>query len=181
MKLVDVLAAIFAWLQCPIEFDELVATVTECSGINDELKPVGPGEDAASQGWETVRDQRVDVAVQVERHLYLERLWLEICQLPARQQMALLLNLRDGNGRDVVALFPLTGVATLCQIAAVLNLTIEEFAELWNELPLDDLRIAQRMAITRQQVINLRKSARESLARRMQRFGGEMSKKSGFR
>ena len=34
-------------------------------------------------------------------------------------------------------------------------------------LPLDDLRVAERFGITRQQVINLRKSARERLGRRL--------------
>jgi hypothetical protein len=43
----------------------------------------------------------------------------------------------------------------------------QEFAKLWNNLPLEDTTIAQNLGVTRQQVINLRKSARERLARRM--------------
>jgi hypothetical protein len=49
-------------------------------------------------------------------------------------------------------------------------MTKEEFAEIWNHLPLDDNRIAEILNLTRQQVINLRKSARERLARRMKNF-----------
>jgi hypothetical protein len=41
------------------------------------------------------------------------------------------------------------------------------FGELWNELPLEDTRIAVILRITRQQVINLRRSARDRLARRL--------------
>jgi hypothetical protein len=46
----------------------------------------------------------------------------------------------------------------------------EEFANLWNELPLEDASIASLLGVTRQQVINLRKSARERLTRRMKGF-----------
>jgi hypothetical protein len=64
-------------------------------------------------------------------------------------------------------LFPLTGVASIRAIASVLEIPAEEFAEIWNMLPLDDLAIAERLQVTRQQVINLRKSARKRLERRM--------------
>jgi hypothetical protein len=46
---------------------------------------------------------------------------------------------------------------------------VRDLDELWDELPLDDLKIAARLGMTRQQVINLRKSARARLARRMER------------
>jgi len=44
---------------------------------------------------------------------------------------------------------------------------VERLASLWNKLPLQDADIALLLGITRQQVINLRKSARERLARRV--------------
>jgi hypothetical protein len=43
----------------------------------------------------------------------------------------------------------------------------EELARMWNDLPIDDMRIATRLGIKRQQVINLRKAARARLARRL--------------
>jgi hypothetical protein len=46
----------------------------------------------------------------------------------------------------------------------------ESFAELWNELPLEDTRIAGLLQTTRQKVINARKSARERLARQLKGF-----------
>jgi hypothetical protein len=46
-------------------------------------------------------------------------------------------------------------------------LPLDEFAAMWNRLPLDDLTIAERLGVNRQRVINLRKSARERLTRRM--------------
>ena len=62
------------------------------------------------------------------------------------------------------------GVITTSVIFAsgtALALAAEQFAELYNRLPLDDATIAQRLGITRQQVINLRKAARDRLVRRM--------------
>ena len=86
--------------------------------------------------------------------------------MPVRQRMALLLNLRDEGG-GVAGLLPITGIATVRQIAAALEMADEDFAGLWPRLPLDDASIAGLLGVTRQQVINLRKCARERLARRM--------------
>ncbi len=61
-------------------------------------------------------------------------------------------------------------VATLREIAETLEIPPEQFAELWLQLPLDDATIAGLLDLTQQQVINLRKSARERLARRLKGF-----------
>jgi Spy/CpxP family protein refolding chaperone len=81
-----------------------------------------------------------------------------------------MLNLKDERGRGCIALFQLTGIATMRQMAAVVEMTIEEFTGIWNELPMEDAKIADLLRLTRQQVINLRKSARERLARRLKMF-----------
>lgn len=112
-------------------------------------------------------DPAPDAALAFERRTYLARLWREIRELPPRQAAALLLNLRDGQGRNAAALLPLTGIATLREMAAAAGLPPETLAELWSRLPLEDAGLAGILGVTRQQVINLRKSARERLARRM--------------
>jgi RNA polymerase sigma factor (sigma-70 family) len=114
-----------------------------------------------------LRDTRAGAADEAVLRAKLRALWREIRELPARQAVALLLSLRDEKGREVVSLFPLTGTATLREIAAAIALPAERFAGLWSRLPLDDLSIAELLGATRQQVINLRKSARERLARRL--------------
>jgi predicted DNA-binding protein (UPF0251 family) len=68
-----------------------------------------------------------------------------------------------------VALLPRTGTASLRVIADALDIPLPDLARLWHTLPLDDAQIAERLGVTRQQVINLRKSARDRLARRMAR------------
>jgi DNA-directed RNA polymerase specialized sigma24 family protein len=97
----------------------------------------------------------------------LESAWCEIAQLPARQRTALLLHLRDEEGRSGLTLLRLSGIVTMAALAAALDLTPADLAVLLPTLPLDDLRISERLGISRQQVINLRKSARARLARRL--------------
>jgi hypothetical protein len=58
-------------------------------------------------------------------------------------------------------------IASVRKIAAALEWPAEDFANIWPRLPLSDLDIAQRLAVTRQQVINLRQAARQRLARRI--------------
>ncbi len=172
MNPADLLSAIFDWLTHPIELDDLVNAVAALQGVRDEspitsTTPTEYGDEGTSNPIEQVRDESADVVEELDRRAYLKRLWSEIRQLPPRQCTALLLNLRDPQGRGVIALLPLTGVATLRQIADALAMPAEQFAALWNDLPLDDNAIAQLLNATRQQVINLRKVARERLARRM--------------
>ncbi len=78
-----------------------------------------------------------------------------------------MLNLRDDQGRDRLALLTLTGLATRGDLARLLDLPEKELATLWGDLPLDDRTIARRFDLTPRQVINLRKSARARLARRL--------------
>jgi hypothetical protein len=90
--------------------------------------------------------------------------------LPLNQRAALLLNLKDAEGRGCIALFTVTNIATLRELAEALEMKAEILAELWNKLPLEDAKIAELLKLTRQQVINARKSARERLARRLRGF-----------
>lgn len=99
----------------------------------------------------------------------LAALWEEVRELPAQQRSALLLNLRDSDGQGVIELLPASGVASFAELASMLELSPTELAELWPGLPMDDAAIATKLGLTRQQVINLRKSARARLGRRMAR------------
>ncbi|HTD23964.1 MAG TPA: hypothetical protein VK738_15005 [Terriglobales bacterium] len=158
-SVVAMLATIFDTVQSPILLDELVSIVARLWGVSDRLETIDPEKSNSS------------LVPDPESHLVqrssLERLWHEIRDLPIPQRVALLLNLRSGEGDSPIVILPFMGIASIRQIAEVLNIPAEEFAELWNKLPVDDQMIAGRLAITRQQVINLRKSARERLRRRI--------------
>lgn len=94
------------------------------------------------------------------------RLWSEILALPVRQRIALLLHLRDESRDTPLVHLGVDGA----ELAKALEMTEDELRVLWPDLPLDDNRIAARLGATRQQVINLRKCARERLARRMAKW-----------
>ena len=142
----------------PLELDRLVGLVAELQGIQ-ELAPLGGAPDPPNP------PETRDALGRLEQRLFLERLWTELGSLPQRQRMAVLLNLRDSRGASAVEFFQILGVASMRQIAAALAMRAEDFAELWNRLPLDDSTIAALLGVTRQQVINLRKAARERLRR----------------
>jgi len=170
MKLAELVYAVLTWRGQPILIDELVGIVAELQGIRESQPALSYCEDEEGPGasvCELLPDRGTDVVTMMEHRAYLEDLWLEICQLPLPQRVALLLNLRDSHACDALVLFTMTGIAGLRHIAEVLAWPVEDFAAVWNKLPLEDAAIATTLGVTRQQVINLRKSARERLARRM--------------
>jgi DNA-directed RNA polymerase specialized sigma24 family protein len=163
----SLLEDVFTTAKLPIEFDELVRVCAALLQVRDEQHGSTETEEGAPIPEAVATD---DVAWQVEKRIFLQRLWAEVQSLPITQRAALLLNLRDASGAGCLALFPAVGVANLRQIAAALELPVEQFAALWNQLPLEDAAIADLLKLTRQQVINSRKAARERLARRLRGF-----------
>ncbi|HEX7318220.1 MAG TPA: sigma-70 family RNA polymerase sigma factor [Pyrinomonadaceae bacterium] len=167
-ELADALAALFNHLGGPVEFDELVSAFASLLGIRDQpIESLPENEDAASL---VPAAGESDPAWQIEKRIFLQRLWEELQQLPPNQRAALLLNLKDASGFGCITLFPATGVASLRQLADALGMSADGLARLWNELPFEDARIAELLGLTRQQVINARKSGRERLARRLKGF-----------
>lgn len=167
----ELVSAVFQSAGGPLELDDLVGTIAWLQGIKDNpLESLPDDYEERDDPYEGIAAAGADIAGELEQRRYVELLWREICALPVRQRTALLLNLRDDKGGDVIALFPMMGVANLREIAGALEMPAEDFAALWHDLPLDDTTIAERLGLKRQQVINLRKSARERLARRMKEF-----------
>jgi hypothetical protein len=110
-----------------------------------------------------------DAATRVEDLDFARALWAEIRELPPMQRKALLLNLRYGGESNIVSLLILGRIARFDEIAEALEMSRAGLAAIWRGLPIDDATIAERFGITRQQVINLRKSARARLSRRLGR------------
>ncbi len=156
----DLVARIFRRLGGPVEFDELVGMVAFLWGVDDAAQ-------ASEVSAAHIESGAANPVERLELEQWVKELWGQICQLPRTQRVALLLNLRTPGAGSAAALLPLTGVAGIRQIAEILEFPAEEFAAMWNALPMDDLAIAAKLGVTRQQVINLRKSARERLLRRI--------------
>jgi RNA polymerase sigma factor (sigma-70 family) len=171
VKLPELLAALFEFSDSPIEIETLVTWVSEILGIR-EARFEAITDDTESGNLSSLStDPRARAEETFDHKARLETVWQEILQLPPRQRTALLLNLRDEEGGSAIVLLPILRIATIQQIAEALELSAEELASMWNDLPLEDGRIAERLCATRQQVINLRKCARARLARRLQASG----------
>lgn len=169
LGIADAVKALLERIGQPIDLDLLVDAIGGVLGVDDR-QPLWSSTEELDAALETA-DPRQPIAQTLMQRQYLTRLWDEVSGLPINQRVAVLLNLRDEDGRSALPMLPLTGIATIRQIAEVLDMPALELAALWPELPLDDAAIARRLELKRQQVINLRKSARERLGRRMARFG----------
>ena len=168
MKSDEFLGVLFERSGRPVVFDELVRIAADTWHIHDPPAESIDTGDSERDDLFTSSEPRVDLAL--EQRLFFEQVWIEVCQLPVLQRAALLLNLKDSRDGGVISFLPFLGVASKEELARLLEMPYADFQKLWNELPLDDSRIAQMFGITRQQVINLRKTARERLARRMRKL-----------
>jgi DNA-directed RNA polymerase specialized sigma24 family protein len=168
-SLPELLKAIFKWTAAPIELDALVSIVADLCNIKDEAAHSESAE--VKPLIDKLQDRQAGAAQYFDQRIYLEKLWGEITQLSPRHAAALLLNLKDEQGGSAIDLFLFTGIATVEQIAATIEKSEEWLAEIWNDLPIDDESVAGQLGLARQQVINLRKTARLRLARRMKELG----------
>ena len=167
----DQLAAVFEFVGSSLEIDELVTIMAEIWGVRDAPELVNQGS-VTSIGLGELPDpsQRFDRVL--DHRARIKQVWNEMLQLPIRQRVALLLNLKDEQGGSAVAMLPILRIASIQQVAEALEIPDEEMATLWNELPVEDEVIGKRLGATRQQVSNLRKCARERLTRRLAAMEG---------
>jgi len=155
-KVKDLLSRLFQLSEAPLELSDVVHTAAAAWNV-----PSSHHDDTHNIDTVPDREARADLAL--EQQGRVARVWAQIRDLPLKQRHAMLLNLRD----DAITLFLTTGAASLREMAASLELPVEEFAELWNRLPLADNIVAERLGCTRQQVINLRMAARKRLTHRL--------------
>jgi hypothetical protein len=178
--------SIFETLAAPAPLDDLVNALAPLVGSVDAV------EADKKQDEEGHRDVLADAPSRepspedrLRLRLLLQRLWIEILQLSPRQRLAYLLN---PTGAEI-EVFPDNGIAGIVEIGRSLAMLDsqfdllskdfglelsgaydEKFARVWNRLPLSDKLIARLLDATPQQVINLRKVARERLGRQMKNF-----------
>jgi DNA-directed RNA polymerase specialized sigma24 family protein len=142
----------------PVELERLVEKIAELFQLQMSATPAAPVE-------------QIDETASIESSLIyrsaLVEVWREIDRLPPRQRIALLLSLRDEQGSAITSLLILLRITTFEELAAAVELAPDQLAAIWDRMPLPDIAIAERLDLTRQQVINLRKSARERLGRRL--------------
>jgi len=156
-RILVVLKDILRLTDGPIGLNQTVNIVADVLGLEDPVE-TEIGNNSATKGL-GLEERLID-------RWSLEEFWQAIVLLPTRHRTALLLNLRGEHGENALAFFPVLRIASLRNIAEALEISPEELAGIWNKLPLDDNAIAERLSMTRQQVINLRQSARSNLKRK---------------
>jgi len=157
----DALFAVLSHINTAVTVDSLVSKIAELWNVTDLA--------AAASATLEISDERPDPHDQAVGRQSLGILWSEVRELRAPQRAALLLNLRDVEGAAGIAALLLARVATFDEVAEAVGLTSARLAEIWSDLPLDDLTIGEMLGLKRQQVINLRQAARDRLSRRMSR------------
>jgi hypothetical protein len=157
MNLSDLIELVLLPIGAPVFLDDLTDYIhTALGGF------------ARQEGAEAVAGlASPNLSEQMELRGWLTHLWTEILELPRNQRVALLLNLRDHIGDSALRFLPATGIASIRQIAAAIGMPPEALAAIWRQLPLNDRQVAETLSLTRQQIVNLRKSARDRLIRRM--------------
>ena len=154
------LLSMFVRSGSPLLFDELVNNIAAAHGLIRDTEAM---DELGTLPHLSDPQIRIDAVVELTSRL--NALWGAVLELPTAHRKALLFNLRDNSGDNLLAALPLTGVATIRQIAEAVDMTFEQLAEIWNSLPWEDNCIAEHLGLTRQQVINLRQTARNKLLR----------------
>ena len=138
----------------PIRFKDLIEAISEIVF-------------AQPLNWHEVNDPftQFDQAVDIDENRRLvERLFAEIQKLGIEQRKSLLLNMTDSYGYSI-EWFAFTGIATEAQLAELLQVSVDEFRRLLNDLPMTDKKIAKELGISPTKVANIRKAVRDRLAR----------------
>src|ERR1041384_5806049 len=96
-QLANLLNTLFQSCGGPIKLDELVNIVADVCREKDQ-------PDESLDTVVNLAAPALDFEKILEQQHLLTLFWQEVCQLPRRQRMALLLNFRDGSGQDLITL-----------------------------------------------------------------------------
>ena len=146
----ELVTRLVQWLGAPISLRDLTTALAELPGVAQAQATAG----ADPQVSIDPRPSRAEDLIWKE---YLAWLWRELGRHSTGQRRAFLLH------SDLLLELDSLGLVSIRTAAAALGLSAKELTELWPRLPLDDLAIAQMLGSTRQQVINLRRVARDKL------------------
>lgn len=151
----------------PVKFDEFVDLVSMASaGV--EVQTVSIDDEHYVQASPLVTYQP-DVVSGIENQRLLNRLFAEIQGLRLEQRKSLLLNMADSYGYGI-EWFLFTRIATEERLANLLELSIDQFRKLLDQLPMSDAEIARDLGINQTKVMNIRRAVRERLNRRRREF-----------
>lgn len=157
--LVELLTKLLTWLGHRVLLEELVSVLAALMGLlekNNET-PLPPVQST--------------VAEKIEAGVLLRLLWKTILTLPVRQRIILLLKLRRASGGSLLVCLTEQGIASEDEIAQALEIGTKSYLLLLRELPCDDLRIAELLKSTSENVSYLRHIARAKLLAELSVWG----------
>ena len=147
---------LFQWLNHPIRMTDLISGCMRIWSLRF-TPPEMHVNDAHSVDTERESGRTKDYAT------FFQQLITEIRSLPLRQRRALLWH---WSATDWCTIAAYAGCG-LMEFAHILEIDEDDLYRTYRRLPLPDSEIAEQLGVTRQQVINLRKSALERLRRRL--------------
>jgi hypothetical protein len=155
LKLEDLVAWIFQLVGEPLRVGDVVDLVAHFRGIKDIPVLSFEGNDRIANSRLSDPKLRIDSILELREPL--KRVWRGLTQLPSDECKAYLFYARDASGEDLITLFLAARIVTEREIAALLEISLAEFRELWpNRLPLDNETISKQLGITVARVYKLR-------------------------
>lgn len=144
------IAEIFKWVNASIELDVLVDVAAAILDVKD--KPFESLDEEESD----VRLRLVDPSIRsdalLEGQSELQRFWRELQHLPLKLRTVICLGFASENGEDLISLLLDAEVLTLPEMAASLEISLEQLQSLWGQAPMDRETLANYLGATRRQV-----------------------------
>jgi RNA polymerase sigma factor (sigma-70 family) len=162
MELDDLLAAVFNHIGRPISVEDVVSVIADIKGVKDlpSISFDSDGNDLAQD----LSDSKLRIDSILEMREPLKRFWEALRLLPRDEFKVYTLYARDSSGEDIITLFLATRIVTEAEIAQLLEISIDQFRDLWlNRLPLDNESIAHELGIKIERVYKLRFQAGKRL------------------
>jgi RNA polymerase sigma factor (sigma-70 family) len=165
VPLTRLVAEVFRWLEGPVEFERLVQVAALLLDVKDQ-PPRSLDEEGDLPGSLTDPSFRCETRLEVRE--LLRSLWAAVRRLPPKQRDTFGLSFADDGGDDLFTLLLDAEIATLPEIAAAFERSLEDLIVLWQLMPMDNAGLAQELRATRQQVNKWRFRALRQLEKEFQ-------------
>jgi len=162
--LTNIIAGIFEWVRCPIELECLVNATAVFLDIKERQFESLDDDSGLLTLAAPGNNSRYDEIL--EGRAILQKLWEEVCRMPANQRETYIFSFEDSNGEDLLSLLFEAGLATPSQMAAELNLSLDRLMMIWQEMPMRNVDIAVLLGVERHQVNKWLHRARKQLKKR---------------
>lgn len=164
ITLPKIIASIFEWTRCPIELESLINASAVFLGIEEQQFRSLDDETGLLSQVAIEDGPRYDEVL--EEKAALQKLWTEVCQLPAKQRETFIFSFANSKGEDLLSLLFEASVTTPSQMAAKLGLSLDRLMVIWKEMPMRNVDIAALLGVERQQVNKWRHRAMKHLEKR---------------